>query len=204
MSDIKRIDTNTYVTVQGQYAVVNEGSGYAIINTLTKQVIARNISSFLDCVKTLEYIFSNAESQNLDLIQTSAFISETDAPSRPVGEKINDEPKKLDELDELDFALVRGLASYFEKMNGDIRHHHRKHNASREEADVIANYYLKTADIVRDVKTQQDLEELLKSLETLKQKVSRYQHESDKYRWSTSLEKEVLVKLRKIIDTLKN
>jgi hypothetical protein len=201
MSDIKRIDTNTYVTVQGQYAVVNEGSGYAIINTLTKQVIARNISSFLDCVKTLEYIFSNAESQNSDPIQTSASISETDSPSKPIRTKINDEPKKLDELD---FALVRGLASYFEEMNGDIRHHHRKHNASREEADVIANYYLKTADIVRDVKTQQDLEGLLKSLETLKQKVSRYQHESDKYRWSTSLEKEVLVKLRKIMDTLKN
>ena len=52
MSDIKRIDTNAYVTVQGQYAVVNEGSGYAIINTHTKQVIARNISSFLDCVKS--------------------------------------------------------------------------------------------------------------------------------------------------------
>jgi hypothetical protein len=52
MSDIKTIDTNAYVTVQGQYAVVNEGSGYAIITTHTKQVIARNISSFLDCVKS--------------------------------------------------------------------------------------------------------------------------------------------------------
>ena len=64
MSDLKRIDTNAYVTVQGQYAVVNEGAGYAIINIQTKQIVARNISSFLDCVKTLEYIVGKGESQD--------------------------------------------------------------------------------------------------------------------------------------------
>jgi hypothetical protein len=64
MNDIKKIDTNAYVTVQGQYAVVNEGTGYAIINIQTKQIVARNISSFLDCVKTLEYIVGKGESQN--------------------------------------------------------------------------------------------------------------------------------------------
>jgi hypothetical protein len=201
MSDIKRIDTNAYVTVQGQYAVVNEGSGYAIINTQTKQVIARNISSFLDCVKTLEYIFSSAESQNSDPIQTSAFISELDTPPKSVQEKINYEPKKLDELD---FALVRSLASYFEEMNDKIRHYRKDHHASEEEADVIGSYYLKTAGIVRGVKTQKDLAELIEYIENLKEKVSRYQHESYKYRWSTSLEKNVLAKLRKIIDRLKN
>jgi hypothetical protein len=67
MSDIKKIDKNAYVTVQGQYAVVNEGTGYAIINIQTKSIVARNISSFLDCVKTLEYIVGKGESQ--DLIQ---------------------------------------------------------------------------------------------------------------------------------------
>ncbi|MBD2139269.1 hypothetical protein H6F32_17225 [Anabaena sp. FACHB-1237] len=69
MSDLKRIDTNAYVTVQGQYAVVNEGAGYAIINIQTKQIVARNISSFLDCAKTLEYIVGKDEYQ--DLIQHS-------------------------------------------------------------------------------------------------------------------------------------
>ena len=64
MSDIKKIDTNAYVTVQGQYAVVNEGAGYAIINIQTKQIVARNISSFLDCVKTLDYIVGKGESQD--------------------------------------------------------------------------------------------------------------------------------------------
>ena len=201
MSDIKRINTNAYVTVQGQYAVVNKGSGYAIINTQTKQVIARNISSFLDCVKTLEYIFSNAESQNSDPIPTSAFISEPDTSPKSVQEQINYETKKLDELD---FALVRSLGSYFEEMNGKIRHYRKDHHASEEEADVIGSYYLKTAGIVRGVKTEKDLAELIEYIENLKEKVSRYKHEDYKYRWSTSLEKNVLAKLRKIMDTLKN
>ena len=165
MNDIKRIDTNAYVTVQGQYAVVNEGSGYAIINTHTKQVIARNISSFLDCLKTLEYIFSNAESQNSDQIQNSAFISEPNTPPKSVQENINYEPKKLDELD---FALVRSLASYFEEMNGKIRHYRKDHNASEEEADVIGSYYLKTAGIVRGVKTEKDLVELIEYIKNQK------------------------------------
>jgi hypothetical protein len=64
---------------------------------------------------------------------------------------------------------------------------------------VIASYYLKTAHVLRDVKTIQDVQHLIKSIETLKEKVSRYKHDGEKYRWSTGLEKEVLVKLRKII-----
>ncbi len=103
------------------------------------------------------------------------------------------------ELDELDLAFMRSLASYFEEMPDKIRHYHRDHHASQEEAEVIANYYLKTADIVRGIKTQKDLKELLEFLEALKEKVSRYQHENYKYRWSTGLEKEVLEKLKKIL-----
>jgi hypothetical protein len=63
MSDIKKINQSDYVTVQGQYAVINEGTGYAIINIQTKQIAARNISSFLDCVKTLEYIIGNCSTR---------------------------------------------------------------------------------------------------------------------------------------------
>ncbi|AVZ30654.1 hypothetical protein [Nodularia spumigena] len=196
MSDIKRIDTDAYVTVQGQYGVVNEGSSYGIINIHTKQVIARNILSFLDCVKTLEYILGNAESQNSEPMRTSAFISEPDALRKSSQEAINTETQKLDELD---LALARSLASYFEEMDGKIRKYYRDHHASREEADVIASYYLKIAGVLRDVKTPQDVENLIKSIETLKEKVSRYKHESYKYRWSTGLEKAVLVKLRKMI-----
>lgn len=196
MSDINRIDTNAYVTVQGQYAVVNEGSSYGIINIHTKQVIARNILSFLDCVKTLEYIVGKAEVQNSEPIQTSAFINESDISNISNPGEINSENKKLDELD---LALVRSIASYFEEMTGKIRRYHQDHHASKEEADVIANYYLKIANVIKNIQTQQDVEKLIKSIETLKEKVSRYEHESYKYRWSTGLEKQVLVKLRKMI-----
>ncbi|QYX30081.1 hypothetical protein [Sphaerospermopsis torques-reginae] len=195
MSDINRIDTNAYVTVQGQYAVVNEGSSYGIINIHTKQVIARNILSFLDCVKTLEYIVGKAEVQNSEPIQTSAFIDESDISNISNQGEINSENKKLDELD---LALVRSIASYFEEMTGKIRRYHQDHHASKEEADVIANYYLKIAAVIKNIQTQQDVKKLITSIETLKEKVSRYEHESYKYRWSTGLEKEVLVKLRKM------
>ncbi|MBD2277301.1 hypothetical protein [Anabaena sp. WA102] len=46
--------------------------------------------------------------------------------------------------------------------------------------------------------------ELIEHIENLREKVSIYKHESYKYRWSTGLEKNVLAKLRKIMDTLKN
>lgn len=196
MSDINRIDTTAYVTVQGQYAVVNEGSSYGIINIHTKQVIARNILSFLDCVKTLEYIVGKAEVQNSEPIQIYAFIDESDISNISNQGEINSENKKLDELD---LALVRSIASYFEEMTGKIRRYHQDHNASKEEADVIANYYLKIAAVIKNIQTQQDVKKLITSIETLKEKVSRYEHESYKYRWSTGLEKKVLVKLRKMI-----
>ncbi len=39
MSNLKKIDTNAYVTVQGQYAMVNEGAGLGIlINCKSRQV----------------------------------------------------------------------------------------------------------------------------------------------------------------------
>ncbi|NCJ08379.1 hypothetical protein GS597_18070 [Synechococcales cyanobacterium C] len=56
MNDIKKVDSSQYVTVQGPYAVLNEGRGYAIIHMTTKEYLARNIESFLDCVRTLEYL----------------------------------------------------------------------------------------------------------------------------------------------------
>ena len=83
-------------------------------------------------------------------------------------------------------------------MADKIRRYHKDHHASQEEAEVVAKYYLKTAGIVSRITNQQDLIGLLEHLEALKEKVSRYQHDSYKYRWSTGLEK-VLVKLKKIL-----
>jgi hypothetical protein len=144
--------------------------------------------------------------QKMSEIETTkqSFVSSTQQklPPEPIQKNISPTQEHQGRLDELDLALLRSLASYFEEMNGKIRHYYRDHHASREESDIIANDYLKTADIVRSVKTQQDLEKLLESIENLKKKVSRYQHESYKYRWSTGLEKEVIAKLNKIMDRI--
>lgn len=103
----------------------------------------------------------------------------------------------LDKLDELDRAFLLGLVSYFERMPAKIRQYHRDHKASREEAEVIANYYLKTADMIKRVKTKYEVRELIEWIEVLKNKVSPYEHDSNKYRWSTGLKKDVLAQLRK-------
>lgn len=200
MNNIKRISQNEYVTVQGQYAVTNEGTGYTIVNTQTGQILARNISSFLDCVKTLEYIVGKGEFQNQSQSPTRDSPPRSHPNSEPVQEEItltfiNDTQKKLDELD---LALLRSLIVYFDEMADKIRHYHNDHHASQEEAEVIANYYLNTAGMVSKITNQRELKGLLEHLEALKAKVSRYQHDSYKYRWSTGLEK-VLVKLKKIL-----
>lgn len=195
MNNIKIIDEN-YVTVQGHYAVINEGDGYAIINTQTKQIAARNIKSFLDCVKTLEYICGK---NNLtETAQTSIT-----APSHPMAlvEPIvpNTIQKNSPELDELDIALLKSLVAFFNDMAGKIRRYHNDHNASREEAEVIAMYFHRTADQTSRTTNQQALKDLTAHVEALKQKVSRYQHEKHKYRWSTELET-VLQKLKTVQD----
>jgi hypothetical protein len=102
-------------------------------------------------------------------------------------------------LDEIDLASLKGIAAYFEVMPDKIRHYHRDHQASPEKAEVLANYYFKTANMMKSVKTYSDLKNFIKWVENLKEKVSRYKHESYKYRLSTGIEKEVLAKLKKLI-----
>jgi hypothetical protein len=148
--------------------------------------------------------FDQKMSEIGDTKQSSVSSTQQNLSPKPVQKHLS--PTFVQEsqrkLDELDLALVRGLAHYFEEMNGKIYRYHQDHHASREEADIIASYYRKATGIIKNVQTQNDLKELLQFLENLKKKVSRYQHDEDKYRWSTCLEKEVLVKLRNFIDTL--
>jgi hypothetical protein len=112
---------------------------------------------------------------------------------------LNISSKASDNLDDLDLSLVRGLASYFEYMPDRIRHYRRDHGASEEEAETIASYFEKTVRIIKSVQTKRDVKELFEYLENLKSKIERYKHESYKYRWSTSLNKEVIKKLEKIL-----
>lgn len=101
-------------------------------------------------------------------------------------------------LNELDLALVKSLASYFQDMPDKIIHYHNDHNATREEAEVIARYYSQTADKLIQIKNKNDLRNIIQEIENLKKIVSRYQHESMKYRWSYGLDKKVLDKLKSI------
>ncbi len=71
MDTIAKLNPTDFVTVQGHYAVVNEGSGYAIVNIQTKEYLARNITSFLDCVKTLEYLSGKATQASQPLVVTA-------------------------------------------------------------------------------------------------------------------------------------
>ena len=149
------------------------------------------------------YINFDCEIPKIDNLSHSCItISHQNSSLKKVQETIKLNNESQNELDELDLAFLGGLASYFETMPDKICQYHQDHHASKEEADVIANYYKKTAVIFRSVRTIEDLYELLKFLENLKKKISRYQHNEDKYRWSTSLDKEVLTKLKKFIDTL--
>lgn len=217
MNNIQTIDTNAYVTVKGNYAVVNEGAGYAIINTQTKTVSARNITSFLDCVKTLEYILGNdspVSSQTdqpphnvpVEPVIEVAEISNTPAhspthapsPITSVGESAQIIVRPLGELD---LAALLSFVTYFNDMSGKICRHHQDHHASSEEAEIIASYYRKTARRAAQVETEEDLIKFIEHIKQLKQTVSRYQHDSHKYRWSTGLEK-VLNKLQRIMDAL--
>jgi len=60
MTDITPIQ-NEYVTVKGPYGVLNEGTGYAIVNIYTSERIAHNIPSFRDCVETIDYLLEKSE-----------------------------------------------------------------------------------------------------------------------------------------------
>ena len=129
MNDIQAVDTHAYVTIQGRYAVINEGSGYAIIHTQTKQITARNITSFLDCVKTLEYMCGKEEQ-----VATTAPSKPYSRPSEssthefPVPIIRTQEQETSPTLDELDTALLKSLVSYFNDMAGKIRRYHQDHH----------------------------------------------------------------------------
>ncbi|MEB3224605.1 MAG: serine/threonine-protein kinase [Synechococcus sp.] len=105
-------------------------------------------------------------------------------------------------LDELDMATLKAMINYFEEMPAKIRHYHRDHNASSEEAEVIAGYYLKVAEFITTIQTLQEIDVLIEVVNRLKKKISRYQHKSHKYRWSTGLDKNVLDKLEKLKKSL--
>ena len=102
------------------------------------------------------------------------------------------------QLDEADLATVKTLRSYFDKMPDVIRRYHLDHSASKEEAEIIANYFSKAANIIETINNNGDLIKLFEYLISLKGKLSQYNHKEYKYRWSVILENEVLTKLQQL------
>ncbi|MBR8832080.1 MAG: Serine/threonine-protein kinase PknD (plasmid) [Chroococcopsis gigantea SAG 12.99] len=172
---------------------------------LSGKVVSANLAEILNKMVRYRRIdrYSSA-GEALEALHQLRLVTQPQIPVGQISQAIRFDPSSEPPiafvenfLDELDLALLRDLALYFESMPHKIRHYHRDHKASREEASVIANYYLKTADMFRKARTKQDLKNLIDVVEKLKQKVSPYEHESFKYRLSTGLKKEILEKLRK-------
>lgn len=56
MNEIKPINQGEFAGMVGTYGIINQGTGYAVVNVLTKNMEAHNISSYLDAYKTAEYL----------------------------------------------------------------------------------------------------------------------------------------------------
>jgi hypothetical protein len=175
MSDIKPIE-NDYVTIKGLFGVINHGNGYAIVNVQTKEYIARNISSFLDCIKTMDYLLGNIQDEN----------TETNN-------------QRENSLNQLDMATIRSMAQYFARWSDTIIKYHRDHNATYEEAQIISQRYIEIAAEFNKVRTLKELKNVVGEVEIFKIDISRFKHREHKYRWERHLQKDVLDKLNPIL-----
>jgi hypothetical protein len=129
--------------------------------------------------------------------QINNFINQGDYPSGTLRDR-DENSTYNNNLNEADLAVVKSLKSYFEKMADTVRRYHSDNHASKEEADILANCLLKTSNTIDKTKTNSDLIKLFEYLIALKGKLSQFNHHEHKYRWSVSLENEVLTKLQKI------
>lgn len=83
-------------------------------------------------------------------------------------------------------------------MSDKIQIYYKDHKASRQEAKVIAEYYLEAASKLQKIETYEDLKETITFIEHLKAKVRKYRHHNSKSTLSRGLETKVLTKLRDI------
>ncbi|MDG2991474.1 50S ribosome-binding GTPase [Candidatus Synechococcus calcipolaris G9] len=103
-----------------------------------------------------------------------------------------------DKIDDKYLAEIHGTASYFYKMSAKIKLYHSDHGATLVDASILESNYINTISSIKSVQSSSDLTNLIKQLEALKIKVSRFNHRKEKYRWSNSLENEVISKLKNI------
>lgn len=99
-------------------------------------------------------------------------------------------------ISDVQIAEIKQLSNYFREMVGKTLHYHDDHQASPEEAEVLASYYLQISDYLKKIKNVDELNQAIQNIESLKQILTKYNHESHKYNWDYNLEKHVLQKLK--------
>jgi len=99
-------------------------------------------------------------------------------------------------ISDVQIAEIKLLSNYFRQMVGKTLHYYEDHQASPEEAEVLASYYLQVSDYLKKIKNVDELNQAIQNIESLKQILTKYKHESHKYNWDYNLEKHVLQKLK--------
>lgn len=197
ITDDKQIlsSLKTFETTIAQ--LTNKITQLEIQSELSQKTYQRDKQEWLSEKKIL-----NEQIKKTDVLQSQLnnFINQSDRPLDMLRDRTtNDSNNNLQQnLSESDLAIIKSLKLYFEKMPDFVRRYHSDHHAPKEEADIIANYLLKASTIIDNTKTNNDLIKLFEYLVTLKGKVSQYNHNEYKYRWSVILENEILTKLQKI------
>ena len=165
MTEIANIDPTAFVTVQGHLAVINEGTGYAIVDIQNKQYLARNITSFLDCVKTLEYLAGKQENSTKDYHTYSQEVptpqpTEEDSgtliglteyyPLQGLTSKLISEVEKSkdfknfqqikanDKLSSHTIRLIQETSQHAQYLSEVVITYYRDHNCPSSEADLLS------------------------------------------------------------------
>ncbi|MGI0482956.1 hypothetical protein ACN4EE_19500 [Geminocystis sp. CENA526] len=221
MNEIANIDSSAYVTVQGNYAVINKGTGYAIINIQNKQFLARNISSFLDCVKTLEYIASKQDNSSQDyqvysgvktppqgveksgtLTGLTEYYPLKGLTSRLISEVENSKDfknfqsiKTNDKISKNSIRLIQETSQHSQYLSEVVITYYRDHNCSSSEADLLSVELKQLAISLSMIYTVHDLRKFYIVVTLFTHQISRFRHRERKYRWDYLIRKNMLDKL---------
>lgn len=220
MTEIANIDSTAYVTVQGNYAVINEGTGYAIINIQNKQFLARNISSFLDCVKTLEYITSKQEnsSQNYHTYPEEIETPQEEESGTLTGlteyytlkgltskliaevEKSKDfknfqQIKTNDKISSKSIKKIQETSQHSQYLSEVVITYYRDHNCPSSEAKLLSIELKHLAISLSMIYTVHDLRKFYIVVTLFTHQISRFRHRERKYRWDYLMRKNMLDKL---------
>lgn len=222
MNEIANIDSTAYVTLQGNYAVINEGTGYAIINIQNKQFLARNIYSFLDCVKTLEYIankqgnssqdyhtYSEVKTPPQDEEESGTLRGLTEyyplkgLTSRLISEVENSKDfknfqqiKTNDKISSNSIKKIQETSQHAQYLSEIVITYYRDHNCSSSEADLLSMELKQLAISLSMIYTVHDLRKFYIVVTLFTHQISRFKHyKKPKYSWNYSMRKSMLDKL---------